>query len=861
MTEKNYGWIVDDIRENNEKDNIFLSNSEYDDFQKSFEESCNDEGKEKQEDDEEEKSDFGKMFFETISAFPVLHLEDYRKLYGSPSGLTNEAKAKIINSNQGLVVKEAKKFNGMGVDFWVRISAGNDGLRRAIERFDVERGNQFSTYATVWIYYAILQEVNNTLHPRELTILDAPISDNGKTQKDKYKDEAAPSSALSDDDLEIFTDLLCTEEKTVWEQREKEKKGPKTIAKEFSSGQYKGLSKAKYTERDIIALEQNANRHLRLLKYYLPDYRNKDIVFSRFYKDVENRPEVVKEDPDLQSRGFLSRHNYLNLYKIEELCHNNKLKNKSIEDFHVELLNDTKFSSTRYYLIQALKQASELENDKKWHCPEIYDFDGFASTSDEPRYKAYRDYYIYKLSTLDWSEAEKKAYNKDTKNCNDKVASDARHYLALEPYRKITLDMCIKICFALGMDLDWANSFLCDMNYSMLFPKDDKDAICIHALINGLSYGKYMDNLNNWLDYCNKNQMDSNFTLGQEEARGYTKNFHEELKRNSWGGDFESFKKAYLIKNRQYFCVVSTTLFHTSIKWQNHVLLIAIKSRMERERASEKVRNQLSQVMDVLGINKSNNPLEWPSALDKVVRDDSTTIELQKSIYKQLIDEDLVSPENFWKYLCHFEDTGDPWSGDRQIKGILENKDALYLKSGQSAKELQKDYPGLFNSGTGVLNHYLPPTQMQKFFESAKIPHQDKRTVRDWIFMLMLISYTDDIRQTMKEIDLWNNNNDGFQSWPYKEVGFHNGFVNKICEEIEKCGLMPARMSRKYDYMVFKCALLSSLKKVTITIHDFCQILISIERQEAFDWIDANISEKMLEQFYANNSLWILENM
>lgn len=170
----------------------------------------------------------------------------------------------------------------------------------------------------------------------------------------------------------------------------------------------------------------------------------------------------------------------------------------------------------------------------------------------------------------------------------------------------------------------------------------------------------------------------------------------------------------------------------------------------------------------------------------------------------------------------------------------------LYMKNSGAAKDLQNDLSGLFRKGTGVLEHYLTPMQMKDFYNNAKINNGDARSVRDWIMLLMFISYAFDIRQTMREVDYMNyNSKEGFKPWPYKEIGFHNGFVEKLCKEIEECEIMQVRLSRKYDYMLLRCALLSSLKRATI--EDFCQILLDIEKKDAFEWIKENIAESTSE--------------
>jgi RNA polymerase primary sigma factor len=89
----------------------------------------------------------------------LLDADEEKDLSRRARGRDMRARQILIESNLRLVISIAKKHRGRGVLFEDLIQEGNAGLIRAVEKFDPEMGNRFSTYATWWIRQAVTRAV------------------------------------------------------------------------------------------------------------------------------------------------------------------------------------------------------------------------------------------------------------------------------------------------------------------------------------------------------------------------------------------------------------------------------------------------------------------------------------------------------------------------------------------------------------------------------------------------------------------------------------------------------------------------------------------------------------------------------
>ena len=100
-----------------------------------------------------------RMYLKEIGKIDLLTFAEEVRLAKDIEKGSAQAREDLINANLRLVVSIAKKYIGRGLTFLDLVQEGNQGLMRAVEKFDWKRGFKFSTYATWWIRQAITRAI------------------------------------------------------------------------------------------------------------------------------------------------------------------------------------------------------------------------------------------------------------------------------------------------------------------------------------------------------------------------------------------------------------------------------------------------------------------------------------------------------------------------------------------------------------------------------------------------------------------------------------------------------------------------------------------------------------------------------
>ena len=120
-------------------------------------------------------------YLKDISKYKVLDNSEVAILISKAQAGDKVAREQVITSNLRFVVTIAKQFQNRGLPLMDLIAAGNEGLIKSVDKFDINRGTVFLTYAGWWIkqgiYNAIYAHGDNIRLPISQRLLLIKILD------------------------------------------------------------------------------------------------------------------------------------------------------------------------------------------------------------------------------------------------------------------------------------------------------------------------------------------------------------------------------------------------------------------------------------------------------------------------------------------------------------------------------------------------------------------------------------------------------------------------------------------------------------------------------------------------------------
>jgi RNA polymerase primary sigma factor len=143
------------------------------------------------------------VYLREINKIPLLTREEEVNLAKEARDGSQVAKDKLIQANLRFVVNVAKKYQNQGLTLSDLISEGNLGLITAVDKFDVDKGYHFISYAVWWIKQSILKAICEKSRMIRLPLNRA----NELLQIEKVKREIS-SNKDGEADIEEIADFL-----------------------------------------------------------------------------------------------------------------------------------------------------------------------------------------------------------------------------------------------------------------------------------------------------------------------------------------------------------------------------------------------------------------------------------------------------------------------------------------------------------------------------------------------------------------------------------------------------------------------------------------------------------------------------
>ncbi|OHD78552.1 MAG: RNA polymerase subunit sigma [Spirochaetes bacterium RIFOXYB1_FULL_32_8] len=149
-------------------------------------------------------------YLNQISKIPLLTREEEEDLARKAKNGNVIARERLIRANLRFVVAVAKKYKSRGISLSDLINEGNIVLMKAIEKYDVDRGYHFISYAVWWIKQSILKAICEKSRPIRLPLNRANelVQIERKKREIETKEDESPTSERLANELKMDHGLV-----------------------------------------------------------------------------------------------------------------------------------------------------------------------------------------------------------------------------------------------------------------------------------------------------------------------------------------------------------------------------------------------------------------------------------------------------------------------------------------------------------------------------------------------------------------------------------------------------------------------------------------------------------------------------
>src|SRR5246127_1013554 len=98
------------------------------------------------------------QYLQDIQKLPLIkEAKEERRLARQVQRGDEKAAERLVTANLRFVISYVKKYQGHGLDLSELVAIGNEGLLKAVRKFDPDQGVKFISYAVWWVRQAVLK--------------------------------------------------------------------------------------------------------------------------------------------------------------------------------------------------------------------------------------------------------------------------------------------------------------------------------------------------------------------------------------------------------------------------------------------------------------------------------------------------------------------------------------------------------------------------------------------------------------------------------------------------------------------------------------------------------------------------------
>lgn len=239
-------------------------------------------------------------YLQKIKKFPILTPEEEYYLACEYKKTKDPALSyKLLTSHLRLVVKIVAKYKGYGLPLAEMIAEGNIGLLQALDKFEPDKGNRFSTYAMWWIKASVQKYILNSWSLVKIgtTSAQKKLFFNLKKVKDKLN--LMHDNQMSDEIIDNIASHLDVSRKDVIDMNERMRAHDGSLNEPMNADDTHNhewmdfISDAKPNQEEVFAQAESFIKRKKIFAASLVclNPREKDILFKR---RLEIRPVTLE---------------------------------------------------------------------------------------------------------------------------------------------------------------------------------------------------------------------------------------------------------------------------------------------------------------------------------------------------------------------------------------------------------------------------------------------------------------------------------------------------------------------------------------------------------------------------------------